>query len=98
MAGWYRWDGRDLLLDLKLQPRASRDAFAEPREDRLRVSITAPPVDGRANAHLTAWPAAQFGVKPSSVSIEKGQTSALKRIRVSDPKRLPGLLGLPRGG
>jgi uncharacterized protein (TIGR00251 family) len=102
VAGWYRWDGRDLLLDLKLQARASRDAFAEPREDRLRVRITAPPVDGRANAHLTAWLAgwlaAQFGVKRSSVSIEKGQTSPLKRVRVSNPKRLPGPLGLPRGG
>ena len=54
MGTWYRWDGGDLLLSLKLQPRSSRDAFAEPWGERLRVRITAPPVDGQANAHLIA--------------------------------------------
>ena len=92
-AGWYRWDGPDLLLMLKLQARASHDAFAEPRHGRLRVRITAPPVDGKANAHLLAWLAEQFGVAKSAVSIESGHGSALKRVRVKAPGRLPGIIG-----
>jgi len=59
MSDWYRWDGPDLLLKLKLQPKSSRDAFAGQQNDRLRVRITAPPVDGRANTHLLAWLAGQ---------------------------------------
>jgi uncharacterized protein (TIGR00251 family) len=90
--GWCRWDGPDLLLMLKLQPRASRDAFAEAQDGRLRVRITAPPVEGRANAHLLAWLARQFGVARSAVSIETGHASTLKRVRIRAPRRLPDIL------
>ena len=86
---WYRWDGADLLLQLKVQPKASKDAFAEVQNDRLRVRITAPPVDGKANAHLAGWLARQFGVAKSAVQVESGQSSPLKRVRISSPARLP---------
>jgi uncharacterized protein (TIGR00251 family) len=95
MADWYRWDGPDLLLQLKLQPRASRDAFAGQQNDRQRIWITAPPVDGKANAHLLAWLARQFGVAKSSVTIESGQTGRLKRVRVKTPTRLPDIIKPP---
>jgi len=88
-SGWYRWQGDDLLLQLKIQPKASRDGFGEPQHDRLRVKITAPPVDGQANLHLVGWLARQFGVSKSAVSIEAGQNSPLKRIRIHSPRRLP---------
>jgi uncharacterized protein (TIGR00251 family) len=94
-ARWYRWDGTDLLLQLKLQPKASRDAFADEQHDRLRVRITAPPVDGKANTHLVAWLARQFGVAKSSVSIESGLCSPLKRVRVRSPARIPDIVKPP---
>ena len=96
MSGWYRWDGEDLLLQLKLQPRAARDAFAEVQDDRLKIRIKAPPVDGRANAHLCTWLARQFGVSRSSVRIETGRNSRLKRVRVEAPLRLPEIVEPPR--
>jgi hypothetical protein len=46
VSDWYRWDGDDLILSLKIQPKASRDELAEPLGDALKVRITAPPVDG----------------------------------------------------
>lgn len=88
-AQWYRWDGADLLLQVKLQPRASRDEFADVQQDRLRIRITAPPIEGKANAHLLKWVARQFGVARSAVTLEQGQTNRLKRLRVASPKRLP---------
>lgn len=95
---WYRWDGPDLVLALRLQPRASRDGFGEAQGDRLRVRITAPPVDGQANAHLTAWLAKQFGVAKAAVSIEAGTTNPLKRVRISAPSRIPAAIDVaPRG-
>lgn len=94
-ASWYRWDGSDLLLKLKLQPRASRDAFAGQQLDRLRVHIAAPPVDGKANTHLVAWLAKQFGVAKSSVWLEVGQSSSLKRVRICAPTRFPDILKPP---
>lgn len=95
LANWYHWDDRDLLLQLKLQPKASRDAFAEIQNDRLRIRITAPPVDGQANSHLIAWLAKQFGVAKSAVVIEAGRTSQLKRVRVQSPTRLPDIIQAP---
>ena len=89
MSDWYRWDGSDLLLDLKLQPRARQDAFGEPLGGRLRVRLTAPPVDGKANDHLVSWLARQFDVARSAVSIVSGRTSPLKCVRIRSPGRLP---------
>lgn len=91
-ADWSQWDGPDLIMKLKLQPKASRDAFGEPQHDRLRVSITAPPVDGKANAHLVTWLAKQFGVAKSSILIEAGLTSQLKRVRIKSPACLPSAI------
>lgn len=61
-AGGYCWEGNDLLLRVRAQPRASRDEWAGLQNDRFRVRITALPVDGRANIHLRAFLAELFGV------------------------------------
>lgn len=92
MSAWCRWDGDDLLLWIKAQPRSSRDAFAEVMDDVIKLRITAPPVDGKANAHIVAWLAKQFKVPKSAVSIESGDSARRKRIRISNPARIPGVL------
>ena len=91
---WYRWDGNDLLLDLRVQPRASRDEFGEALGERLKLRLTAPPVEGKANAQLTRFLAAAFGVTKSRVHLESGASSRNKRVRIQAPARLP--LGLER--
>ncbi|MFX8899343.1 DUF167 family protein, partial [Acinetobacter baumannii] len=64
---FYRWDGEDLLLDCHLQPKASRDEFAGLHGERLKIRLTAPPVEGKANAHLLAFLGKAFGVAKSLV-------------------------------
>ncbi|MGL5298306.1 MAG: DUF167 family protein, partial [Plesiomonas sp.] len=61
-----------LLLRLYIQPKASRDQIVGLHGDELKVAITAPPVDGQANAHLTKFLAKQFRVAKGNVCIEKG--------------------------
>lgn len=92
MSDWYRWDGEDLVLTIKVQPRASRDELAEPLGDALKVRITAPPVDGKANAHLIGFLAKTFGVAKSAVLLESGDTGRNKRLRVKKPRRVPEIL------
>jgi uncharacterized protein (TIGR00251 family) len=92
MSDWYRWDGDDLLLWIKAQPKSSRDGFAEVLGDAIKLRVTAPPVEGKANKHIVAWLARQFGVAKSAVSIENGDTSRLKRIRIGSPTRIPAPL------
>jgi uncharacterized protein (TIGR00251 family) len=86
---WYRWEKDKLLIELRVQPRASRDGFAEPMGERLKVRITAPPVDGKANAHLVKFLAKAFGVPRSSVRIVRGQTGREKTVAIDSPGRLP---------
>jgi uncharacterized protein (TIGR00251 family) len=63
-------------------------------DDRFRVRIAAPPVDGRANAHLRAFLAELFGVAKNQVTLLAGETGRDKRWRIVAPKQLPpGIAG-----
>ena len=86
---WYRWEGDDLVLAVRVQPRAGRDRIDGPHGDRLKVRITAPPVDGKANAHLTRFLAKAFGVAKGAVELEAGETGRDKRLRIHGPGTLP---------
>lgn len=88
-AGGYAWDGADLILRVRVQPRASRDEWLEPRDDRFRTRIIAPPVDGKANARLREFLATLFGVAKSQVTLLAGETGRDKRLRIVAPCRLP---------
>ena len=91
MSGWYRWDGADLLLSLRVQPRAARDELVI-EATRLRVRITAPPVDGAANAHLLRFLAAEFGVAASRTSLVRGVSGREKLVRIDAPSQVPDAL------
>ena len=88
-APWYRWEGRDLILELQGQPRASRDRVAGPQGDRLKVCIGAPPVDGEANTRLIAFLAKLCGVPRRDVEVLRGHTGRRKTVRLRAPGRLP---------
>jgi hypothetical protein len=92
---WYHWEGSDLFLCLRVQPRASHDELLGPHGDHLRVRITAPPVEGKANEHLRRFLAQLFGVPRARVELLAGQQSRTKRWRVRAPDRLPPLIPPP---
>lgn len=89
MTSWYMWQDGDLLLRVRVQPRASRDAIVGPMGDELKIAITAPPVDGRANAHLIAFLARTFGVAKNAVTLLGGENSRSKRLHIKKPAKLP---------
>lgn len=88
MSAW-RWQGTDLILELHVQPRASRDEISGLHGERLKVRITAPPVDGAANSHLLAFLAKTFGVAKSQVILLTGESGREKRVRIEQPRQLP---------
>ena len=96
MGTWFRWDGPDLILQIKVVPKAASDELAGIQGDRMRVRITAPPVDGIANTHLVAWLAKLFGVPRSSINIESGALGRNKRLRITAPTHLPDLIPPPQ--
>ncbi len=88
--GHFRWDGADLLLRLKISPRASRDPVARLLGDRLKISNTAPAVAGQPNGHLMKFIAKQLGVAKARATVVSGETSCDKTVRITKPRTLPG--------
>lgn len=89
---WCRWDGADLLLELRVIPRARTTAIAGTRQGRRLLRLQAPPVDGKANAAIERWFAQLFGVGRGAVTAEAGTRGRDKRLRVERPERLPAEL------
>lgn len=90
MDGHYQWQGERLLLNVRVQPRASRDEIVGPHgEDALKVRITAPPVEGKANAHLLRYLAKAFSVPRAHVQLLSGDGSRIKRLSIDSPTVLP---------
>jgi uncharacterized protein (TIGR00251 family) len=77
-----RREGGDLLIAVRVQPRASRTEFAGTIGDRLRIRLQAPPVDGRANAALVEFLADVFSVPRAGVIVERGLSGRDKLVRI----------------
>jgi uncharacterized protein (TIGR00251 family) len=72
-----------ITFAVKVHPRAKKNAITGEVGDALRVALTAPPVDGKANAACIDFFARLLKVPRSSVTIAAGQTSRNKVIRVA---------------
>ncbi len=71
-----------LVFRVRVQPRASRDSVGGEWEGALKVRLTAPPVDGRANDALRRILAARLNAPAAAVKILAGENSRTKRIEV----------------
>ena len=87
-APW-RWLGKDLQLQLYVQPKASRDQFVGIHCDAVKLAITAPPVDGKANAHVIKLLAGWFDVTKSQVELQRGELSRHKQLLIRNPGQIP---------
>jgi uncharacterized protein (TIGR00251 family) len=68
---------------IRVQPRASRNKIAGEMGDAVKIALTAPPVEGKANEACTEFLAKLLGVARSSVTIAAGETGRNKVIRVA---------------
>jgi uncharacterized protein (TIGR00251 family) len=88
---WYHWEQDVLILNLHVQPKASKDEWSGLHGDRLKLRIKAAPIDGKANQHLIAFIADEFGVTKSACKLISGESGREKRIAITLPKKLPCL-------
>jgi uncharacterized protein len=72
-------------ITIRLQPRAARDEVVGERDGRIVIRVTAPAVDGRANAALVALIADRAGVAKAAVRLLRGETSRDKVVGVEGP-------------
>ena len=78
-----RADRDGVAIDVLVQPRASRNKLGPVRGERLKVAVTAPPVNGAANAAIEAYLAKRLALARRSVQIVNGHSSRRKTVRIS---------------
>ncbi len=76
-------DGNAVLFRVRVQPRANRDAIEGEHSGALKVRLTAPPVEGRANDSLRRLLAEHLNVPVSAVRIVAGENSRNKRVSIA---------------
>lgn len=72
-----------VILRVRVQPRAARDGFSGPRQGAVVVRLTAPPVEGAANAALQRFLAKTLGLPPSAVELLRGERGRDKLVRLA---------------
>jgi uncharacterized protein (TIGR00251 family) len=69
-------------LTVRVVPRAARDAIMETTDQAVRIRLTAPPVEGKANRALAAFLARRLGVPERDVVLLAGERNRMKRILI----------------
>jgi uncharacterized protein len=72
-----------LIFNVRVVPRASRSEIVGAHDGALKVRISAPPVDGAANAELVRLLAKTFGIAKSEVEITGGHASKNKQVKLN---------------
>jgi uncharacterized protein (TIGR00251 family) len=88
MAAWTKTED-GILLAVRVTPRASRPVLTAGSDTHFAARLSAPPVDGAANAALIALVADGFNVPRRAVALIAGERARLKRLRITgDPEML----------
>jgi hypothetical protein len=74
---------KGMTFSIKVHPRARKNAITGVIGDALKLALTAPPVDGKANQAVIEFFADLFAIPRSSVTIASGETSRNKVVRIA---------------
>ena len=73
----------ETTLKIYLQPKSSKNEIVSPYRDRIKVRITAAPIEGKANEALVRLLAKEWRIPPSRIEIVKGHRSREKVLKIS---------------
>ena len=83
MPEWLHKKGSSATLTLHVQPGAKKTEIMGIHGDALKIRLSAPPVDGKANAALIEFVAARLGLAKSAIRLISGQTSRRKILEIA---------------
>jgi uncharacterized protein (TIGR00251 family) len=84
LAACSRRDGDDLILNVRVHPRASRSIIAGVANGALQVRTTSAPTDGKANKAVIRMLGKYFGVAPSAIRLLRGKAGRDKQFLVKN--------------
>ena len=78
---------KGITFAVRIHPRARKNAITGVVGDALKLALTAPPIEGRANQAVIEFFADLFAIPRSSVTIASGETSRNKIVRITGLRR-----------
>ena len=79
---WINPSSEGVIVNIRVTPRASRNAIQGLFQDALKIRLQAPPVEGKANDALVRFLADALDVPPRAVAILSGDTGRNKRVLI----------------
>lgn len=92
MSAWYRLQHETIILTLHIQPGAKRSEIIGLHGDALKIKLSAPPIEGRANEALLKFIAELFDVPLRNVELKQGEQSRRKVVVIAGSKVNPETL------
>jgi len=92
MKSFCAWDGDVLVINVLGTPSAKQDAIGKPKGNQLKISVTAPPVAGRATDHMVKFLADIFGISSKGITVVFGRMNVNKQLRIHSPKNIPTVI------
>ena len=71
-----------IFLKVYIQPKSSKNEVVGPYRDGIKVKVTAPPIEGKANEALIRFLAKELGISPSCIEMIKGHRSREKILKI----------------
>ncbi len=81
---YFKIAGNDIVIKVKIVPGSSKNKIVGVYNDALKITITAPPVEGKANKKCITYLAKYFDVAKSKVEIISGKSCKNKLIKIYD--------------
>lgn len=84
---YYYWRKNVLFLEIHLQPNATKNAIVGRHGDKLKISVTAQPIEDKANQELIKFIAQFLNLPKSQINLVKGKQNRNKLIAVYPPQK-----------
>jgi len=81
---WLEESGGKVILKIWVQPRAAKVDIIGVHGDALKVKLTSPPVDGKANDQLKAMLSKRLDIAASKIDVRSGHTGRRKTLEIKD--------------
>ena len=81
---YFKITGNDIIIKVKIAPGSSKNKIIGVYNDSLKITITAPPVEGKANKKCIAYLAKYFDIAKSKIEIISGKNSKNKLLKIYD--------------
>ncbi|CAB1277489.1 DUF167 family protein [Candidatus Nitrosacidococcus tergens] len=89
VSSWFDRVQDGIIVRIRLQPNARRNEILGIHANQLKIKITAPPIEGKANLYLINFLSKLFEVNKSRIDIVAGAMSRDKQIRIAGITTLP---------